>query len=122
MPADPDDATKARRLLRTERARIVERIAGLTRDFDAFVDAAELVNTDDEHDPEGQTVAYERAQVISLRRESETRLAEIDAALAALDDGTYGTCRSCGRPIGAERLEAIPGVTTCITCATAGRA
>ena len=37
-------------------------------------------------------------------------------ALARVEAGTYGTCRVCGQPIGRERLEAIPGATTCITC------
>ena len=40
----------------------------------------------------------------------------IDAALARIDAGTYGTCERCGRPIGQERLEAIPYATLCIDC------
>ncbi len=119
---EPIDVEEHRAMLVDERARTVERIAGLRRDFETFVEAADLVNTDDEHDPEGHTIAYERAQVISLREEAETVLAGIDAALGAIDDGTYGRCRNCGGPIGGPRLEALPGVQTCITCAATGTA
>lgn len=46
----------------------------------------------------------------------EDRLYEIDHALKAMDEGSYGTCERCGRPITAERLEAKPWATFCITC------
>lgn len=117
----PLDIAAHRALLQHERARTVERIAALTRDVDAFVETAELTNVDDEHDPEGQTIAYERAQAISLRGEATIALERLDAALAAIDDGTYGRCRFCGQPIGPERLAALPGVPSCIACAAAGR-
>jgi RNA polymerase-binding transcription factor DksA len=47
-------------------------------------------------------------------------IADVDAALARLDDGTYGTCEICSRPIGEERLAAIPHARTCVAC-PAGR-
>lgn len=103
--------------LLAERDRTEERLAALRRNFDAFVEGAEYVNTDDEHDPEGATIAFERAQVISLRDETAVALAAIDQALADLDAGTYGRCTTCGGPIGTERLLALPGVTTCVGCA-----
>jgi DnaK suppressor protein len=43
-------------------------------------------------------------------------LASIDSALARLDEGTYGRCERCGRPISEERLEALPYATRCIEC------
>ena len=46
----------------------------------------------------------------------EDRLYEIDHALKAIDDGSYGTCERCGSPINPERLEAKPWATFCITC------
>ena len=45
-------------------------------------------------------------------------LREIHSALQRLDDGTFGTCETCGKPIGEERLQAIPYARTCIQCAT----
>jgi RNA polymerase-binding transcription factor DksA len=89
----------------------------MRRNFDAFVAGAEHVNTDDEHDPEGATIAFERAQVIALRNEAAGRLEAIDRALAGLDAGTYGRCAVCGGPIGVERLLALPGVDACVGCA-----
>jgi DnaK suppressor protein len=49
-----------------------------------------------------------------LEENAEHLLAEIEMALRRIDDGTYGTCVVCGRPIGAERLEAVPYATLCI--------
>ncbi|NLD76841.1 MAG: DnaK-like suppressor protein [Acidimicrobiales bacterium] len=91
-------------------------------DFDEFVDGADLVNTDDEHDPEGATIAFERAQVIALRDDAIRRIDLLDDALARLAAGSYGRCAVCGRPIPEARLAAIPGVETCVSCAARGGA
>jgi RNA polymerase-binding transcription factor DksA len=103
--------------LRGERERTAEQIAALTADFDSMVAAAESSNTDDEHDPEGATIAFERAQIIAVLEHSQARLAEIDHALERLAADTYGTCERCAQPIATERLVARPSATTCITCA-----
>lgn len=107
----------ARRALETDRAAALERIAQLTRDVDRVVEATADANTDDEHDPEGATIAFERAQALSLRERATARLAELDAALARLDAGTYGRCETCGEAIAAGRLDARPAARTCIRCA-----
>jgi RNA polymerase-binding transcription factor DksA len=103
-------------LLAAERERAARRLAALERTFDEMVDAADLEPPDDEHDPEG-TTAYERAQVTSLAAEARARLAQLERALAEIDDEGYGACRRCGRPIGWPRLQAVPGTTHCIDCA-----
>lgn len=92
-------------------------LASLTRDFDEIVEGSELVNTDDEHDPEGATIAFERAQVFALLRSTRQRLDALEAALRRFADGSYGGCNGCGEPIGDERLAALPGIGTCIACA-----
>lgn len=46
----------------------------------------------------------------------QQQLNEIDQALAAIEDGTYGTCTNCGKPIPLERLEAKPWAMLCIDC------
>ena len=120
-PGSPGaDLGDARELLAAERAATVAAISALTRDFDGIVDAASSVATDDEHDPEGATIAFERAQAAALLERARDRLAEIDLALARIDDGSYGSCERCGKPITTARLAARPAARTCIRCASAG--
>lgn len=52
----------------------------------------------------------------ALESEARATIAELDAALARIDDGTYGTCVSCGHAIAPERLSAIPQAARCVTC------
>jgi DnaK suppressor protein len=87
----------------------------------AIVEASKDSNADDEHDPDGATIAFERAQLDALRRLADEQAAEADAALARFDAGTYGTCESCGRPIGEGRLDARPTARRCIDCAARQR-
>jgi DnaK suppressor protein len=63
---------------------------------------------------------FEQQRDLALRERSRADLARVEAALGRLDDGSYGTCTSCGNPIGAERLEAIPWAPYCIDCARKG--
>ncbi len=96
----------------------MDQIANLERSFAGIVDAAELTSTDDEHDPEGATIAYERAQVSALLRQARDDLVALDGALERIDDGTLQTCAVCGDPIAVERLLALPSARTCIRCAS----
>jgi len=107
------DAVAAR--LRDEHARAASLLASLTRDFTGIVEASADSNADDEHDPEGSTIAFERSQVSTLIDQARTRLDEIDAAAARLAAGTYGVCEVCGDVIPAGRLEARPFARTCTT-------
>jgi len=110
-----------RAALAEERALVLRRLGGLAADFEETVAASRDSNADDEHDPEGHTIAFERSQVTSLSRRLEQRLAEVDAALARLAAGTYGVCTRCGEPIAPGRLEARPAARECIACASRGR-
>lgn len=112
----PDDDVRAR--LDEDRAATTARLASLARDFDGIVDAASDVATDDEHDPDGSTIAFERAAVTALIEQARHHLADIDHAVARLAEGTYGRCERCGGDIGAARLEARPVARTCIGCAS----
>ncbi|MDR6174170.1 DnaK suppressor protein [Nocardioides zeae] len=114
---DPEDA----RALRTERAATLARLARLREEHAAFVAASRDSNADDEHDPEGATIAFERAQVETLLREGAERLREIDAALDRVARGAYGVCVVCGRPIDPARLAVRPSATTCVPCASPPR-
>ena len=82
--------------------------------FDVIVAAADSSNLDDEHDPEGATIGFERAQTSSLIASTEERLREVDAALERVVSGTYGSCEVCGEPISPERLAARPTATRCV--------
>jgi len=63
------------------------------------------------------THVFEQQRDLALRDHERAQLVLVEEALARLDDGTYGTCRSCGNPIAVDRLEAIPWAATCIECA-----
>ncbi len=103
--------------LAAERVAAARQLAALEREFAAIVEAASQANADDEHDPEGATIAFERQHIASLVDQTRERLAQIDAALRKLEGGTYGTCERCGQPIGADRLAARPSAVTCVSCA-----
>lgn len=97
----------------------LDQIAALRADFESMVAASRDSNADDEHDPEGSTIAFERSQLDSLVRRARRHLDEIDAAIRRLSDGTYGTCERCAGPIPPGRLEAQPTARTCVACASA---
>jgi DnaK suppressor protein len=100
--------------LAAERAAVQARVAALEAQVASIVDTASASSGDDEHDPEGQTIAYDRAQAQALLGRARADLAEVDAALTRLDAGTYGICEVCGRPIPGERLEARPAARCCV--------
>lgn len=109
----------ARDRLVADRHEMLRRLSGLTGEFDEVVAASRDTNADDEHDPEGATIAFERSQLAALVRQVQAHLAEVDAALERMDTGTYGVCEVCGRPIARERLEVRPAARTCVACAGA---
>jgi DnaK suppressor protein len=110
-----------RERLHSERAAAASRLAGLERELGSVFESATHANTDDEHDPEGATIAYERQHVAALVSQARESLAEIDAAIARLEAGSYGSCVRCGEPIAAGRLAARPAAPTCIRCAGRSR-
>jgi RNA polymerase-binding transcription factor DksA len=107
----------ARDRLEAERRRATALLERLLGDHDGFVEASLDSNADDEHDPEGATIAFERSQVETLMRGLRRRLADIEAAEQRLDDGHYGSCERCGAAIPDARLDARPAARTCVTCA-----
>jgi DnaK suppressor protein len=112
------DSNDTRTRLAAERDETERRLAALTGSFADIVDASASSNADDEHDPEGCTIAFERSQVGALITQARTHLGELDAAVARVADGSYGICEGCGRAIASERLVARPVARTCITCAS----
>jgi DnaK suppressor protein len=99
------------------RARAAAEAATLAQDLDALFTASRDSNADDEHDPEGATLGFERAQLTALLAAARERVADIDDALRRVEDGTYGVCERCGQPIAEERLVARPFARCCMACA-----
>jgi RNA polymerase-binding protein DksA len=59
---------------------------------------------------------FEQQRDLALRERNEQHLAQVEEAIRRLDEGTFGACVRCGKPIGPERLEAIPWASHCIDC------
>lgn len=115
------ETDQARSRLAADRAATESRLAALQSGFAGVVAAAEGSNADDEHDPEGSTIAYERSQLAALVAQAETHLVEIDRASERIAAGDYGRCVGCGTDIPGGRLEARPTASTCIACAAGER-
>ncbi|URM99359.1 TraR/DksA C4-type zinc finger protein [Actinomadura madurae] len=113
-----DEMTTAKERLIADRDDTVKLIASLSGDWDGLVEASTQTGVDDEHDPEGATIAFERARIDASLSRARTHLTDIDDALRRLDKGTYGICEQCGAPIAAERLTARPATRTCFACAS----
>ena len=102
-------------------ARVTARLRELTvlaeqlaRERAGVVAASLESNADDEHDPEGATIGFERAQLDATIASTEAQIAELRTALARIDAGTYGICAVCGDAIPEARLEVRPAATTCV--------
>lgn len=103
--------------LTSEAGRTRARIAALERDLAALREATGD-SPDDEHDPEGATIAFERQQVAALLAAARERLAELEEGRERLRAGDYGFCVDCGGAIPLERMLARPAVRRCTACAT----
>ena len=104
-----------------ERRATAERLAALAGQIAALAEQQALTTHDDEHDPEGVTIGFERAQLLGLQAGARHDLGALDRAADRLVAGTYGQCLRCGAPIPAERLEALPAAETCLACTTRRR-
>lgn len=98
----------------TEELEIVEKEM---RDFGAAPDGSLDASALDEGFADAAQATSERAKVLSIVEGLQTRLTEVKAALVRVEKGTYGKCERCGEDIDAERLEAIPWVRLCRSCA-----
>jgi RNA polymerase-binding transcription factor DksA len=112
------DTQNARTRLIAQRDEVTARIASIAADLDAVAAASAGSNIDDEHDPEGASVAFEREQLAAIRAQDERQLGEIDQALRRVEAGEYGRCEACGEPIADERLAALPATRWCVNCAS----
>jgi len=117
MVHGPDPAGDAREAIVAARRRTLRRIAALEQTVAVIIEGSEHTSTDDEHDPEGATIAYERAQAIALLTQARLDLDLLDRAAARLAADGALACAHCGDPIDAERLMAVPTTDACVRCA-----
>ena len=106
------------------RKRLEERRAEIESDVSYM--AAEMrsigVDQDEENGSLGNHIAddgsnvAEAERIVTVSEDLQLILAQVNAALERMSEGTYGTCQRCGKPIGEERLEAFPYVAHCIEC------
>ena len=113
---NPDQAAVASSRIASARAEAEVRSAALSVQIDALTEQQALTTHDDEHDPEGVTIGFERAQILGLLAGARKELAALDRATSRLGAGTYGRCVSCGHEIPDARLEALPAIETCLNC------
>jgi RNA polymerase-binding protein DksA len=111
------DTTRFRDALLAERERVVKAIENLHDENPGSVEDETGDETADQHIADVATATYDRELDYTLEENSEQVLSEIDAALRRIDEGTYGICTNCGKPIPEERLEALPWASLCIDCA-----
>jgi RNA polymerase-binding transcription factor DksA len=104
--ATPDPST-LRTELAHERDDLAHRLSELTNDGEG---APEF----DENFADSAQVTAEQVENLSLAANLRDQLSDVEAALARLDDGTYGTCEVCGKAVSAARLEAMPATRFCI--------
>ena len=111
------DTTEYRKQLEEEKARLQHAIGFLERENPGSIseELGEVADGGtDNHLADTATAMYDRELDEGLEEGAKDTLAEIEAALQRIDEGTYGTCEVCGKPIGAERLSAIPWTRLCI--------
>jgi RNA polymerase-binding transcription factor len=101
-----------------ERARTLKAISYLHEENRATTEDEqhELAGGLDNHLADIATYTYDRELDSTLEGAEGEHLAHIDGALRRIDDGTYGSCENCSKPISPERLEAMPWATLCIDC------
>jgi DnaK suppressor protein len=98
--------------LEEERARLTKELAR---------DGEELYNDEDRaglgnHMADDATEVFEQAKSVGMHHAQERMLADVEDALARMEDGTYGVCRRCGNPIDSARLRALPTAALCLSC------
>jgi DnaK suppressor protein len=109
-----DKATAAKRL-EQERTRLQGIREGIQREQDeAISDAGSELSSFDQHPGDSGTETFEMEKNVSLLEQVDDELLEVEAALQRVEQGTYGSCQVCGRPIGDERLEAMPATRFCV--------
>jgi RNA polymerase-binding protein DksA len=110
----PVELQTVRDALESERTRLKAALASVNHDTSLLEETGDLSIGTDDHIADTATETYMRELDGGLEENAEHLLAEIEDALGRIEAGTYGTCESCGTPIGEERLAAVPWARLCI--------
>jgi RNA polymerase-binding transcription factor DksA len=111
------DADAARGHLKAERDRLDGVKAGLQADgvgIETERESLGELSDSPQHQADTGTETFDRERDLSILDQIEAELADVEHALRRLDDGTYGTCEACGKPITEERLDALPAARFCV--------
>ena len=109
------DTEQLRQRMLEARQRVVDAIDNIHAENPGSIgDETEETTFQDNHLGDIATATFDREMASTLEDNSAHVLAELDAALKRIDEGTFGVCTRCGQPIDAERLEALPWATLCI--------
>jgi DnaK suppressor protein len=111
------DTNRFRDALVAERKRIVAALENLRNENPGSVEEETGEEASDQHLADTATAMHDRELDYGLTENEEELLTATDAALRRIEDGTYGICTNCSRPIGEERLQALPWTNLCIDCA-----
>ncbi len=107
-------ARRRRTRIETRLAELDALLVELDRGRSGVVAASLESNADDEHDPEGATIGFERAQLDATIASTAEQVARLRGALERIAAGTYGVCEVCGQAIPAARLAVRPDATRCV--------
>lgn len=124
MARDLAKSTVQRFQTRLEEER--ERLSEVIREIEEEQEGVRLTETSSERSPdpntaEGGSLAFEIEKELSLSRNAADLLTQVQEALVRIDEGTYGNCAGCGKPIPVARLEALPYASLCVECAAQRR-
>ncbi|MFH0916742.1 MAG: TraR/DksA C4-type zinc finger protein [bacterium] len=110
------DREAVKQQLLEERKRLEGEIANLDADLSESLEDSSEESPYDQHMAETAGVTLDREIDLTLEENARASISQIDRALAKLENGDYGRCDKCGKPIGDDRLRAAPFATLCIDC------
>ena len=108
------DQTAARERLNEEKNRLHALIGNLAENGEGEPAGGDELATVDQHPADAGSETFEREKDMAILSNLEEQITEVESALKRLEDGSYGTCEACGKPIGDERLDVVPTARYCV--------
>ncbi|HXG76476.1 MAG TPA: TraR/DksA C4-type zinc finger protein [Gaiellaceae bacterium] len=108
------DLERFRLTLERERARLLGALEAVNHDRSQVEEAGDLASGPGDHLADTATDTFIRELDVGLEENAEHLLEEVEAALRRIEEGSFGRCEACGRPIAPERLEAVPYARLCL--------